>query len=229
MKKVIGTSCEKYPTLWAVLLIAFAIIFLTIGVLNWWIYVNVNKRKGADDIKRSKTIAASYAGIILFILVVMIVGVYFKPYRCLIVQGHSFSQDIAVSVLYVIMFLALLIIEVLGWFTYTSLNKSVVTDEQLDRARTISLWSASLITSIFGVMILGLIIRKIVNSKKIKKEEALRNEMTGNSNSDSISNFVKSSEAYSQKAQAAYETYNQHSEQIAEYAQTAQRYINAYA
>ena len=226
MKKVMGTSCEKYPTLWAVLLIAFAIIFLTIGVLNWWIYVNVNKKKGADDIKRAKTIAASYAGIILFILIVMIVGVY---YRCLIVQGYSFSQDIAVSVLYVLMFLVLLIVEILGWFTYTSLNKSVVTDEQLARARTISLWSASLITSIFGVMILGLIIRKIVNSKKIKKEDAIAMEMTGKSNSDSISNFVKSSEAYSQKAQSAYNTYDQNSKQIAEYAQTAQRYINAYA
>ena len=175
-------NCAKYPKTWAFLLVMFIIIFLTVGGLNWWIYNNMNKKRGADDVGRAKLIALIYSIIILVVLVTMCIGVYFKPFRCLIINGSSKTQDISIIIIYILVFLALLVVEILGWYTYGKLNQPVVDDAILDSVRLISLYVASIITTIFGVTIIAISARAIVNRRKKKSDEG---------DESSISNFMK--------------------------------------
>lgn len=160
----------------------FFIFFFTIGGLNWWVYSNINDDTGdTNNIKKAKTITASYASILLVFIVGMMIAIYFKPVRKFI------AGSLTAIFFYILMFVFLIAADVIGWYIFNDLNKKVQSENSLETAKRLSLTSASIITAVFCAILLYFVVKGVVLSQKNKKEKKARD----GKNDDSISNYMK--------------------------------------
>lgn len=170
-----------YPKTWLFILFFFIIFIGTICAIDWWMYSKVHVDMSESDIKRVKTSCIIYASSILFLLLIMVVGVYFKPYRMILINPKTkISINILMIVLYIVMFLSILTIDILGWYIFVTLNKLEKKESDFLSVRRVLLVGGITTTVVVAFVIAFGITKTVLYIKKKKKHD-----------NDSISNYTR--------------------------------------